>query len=348
MNRKIQQIIFPMTFLGLITLYGCTKEDQKGDLPEITTDYIEVLGTQMTMASTLNSDGGSSMKSRGFCYDTNDDVTINNNPIYTTNSNGGYGLGQESWIQYNMLPNTTYYVRAFAENSHGVSYGEELAITTGAVFTPDVPTFDLEGNPYNTVKIGSQVWMLENLKTTVYNDGTAIPYVPDEESWGDLDEVDAAAYCWLNNNPGNKNPYGALYNWKVVQTGKLAPLDWRVPTDDDWNILFRYLGGNTDFNFFAGAKMKESGTAHWSSPNEGATNESGWTGLPGMYRHSSGYYFGQYPDLNTPWSQGNWWSATSLDPSEANFVSLGSGGSSVWISHGTRFSGYSVRCIRTY
>lgn len=348
MKRKIKLMTCSITLLVFILFGGCNKEGQNENLPEIATDYIEVLGTQMSMVSTLSSDGGSGMKSRGFCFDTKPDVTINNNPVFTTNSNGGYGLGQETWIQFNLLPNTTYYVRAFAENSNGVGYGEELSITTGPVFEPDDPTFDIEGNPYTTVKIGSQVWMVENLMTRFYNDGSPIPYVPDEYTWGKLDELDEPAYCWLYNDAGNKEPYGALYNWKVVQTGKLAPLGWRVPTDDDWNILFRYLGGNVDYNFFAGAKMKEAGTAHWSSPNGGATNASGWTGLPGMYRHSSGYFLGLYPDLNTPWSQGFWWSSTSSDPAEANFIDLSSGGSGVWISHINRFYGFSVRCIRDY
>ncbi len=327
----------------LLSTSGCSKDESQGALPTISTDYIEVNGTQLTMAGTLSSDGGTNMVSRGFCYDTQSDVTRNNNPVYTSNSNPGYGEGQEIWIQYNLLPNTKYYVRAFAENSKGVAYGEELEITTGPVFTADFPVVDFEGNSYNTVKIGSQIWMAENLQSTVYNDGSAIPYVTDEEVWK---ELETPGYCWLENNSGYKVPYGALYNWHTVQTGKLAPIGWRVPTDADWTKLFQYLGGNVDFNFFAGAKMKEAGSTHWSPPNSGATNESGWTGLPGMYRHSSGFFLGQFPDLNTRWSAGYWWSATSADVTEANFVTLGSGGSAIWISHINRQYGFSVRCIK--
>ncbi|MDO9511255.1 MAG: fibrobacter succinogenes major paralogous domain-containing protein [Bacteroidales bacterium] len=344
MGKTFKSWIYTLAIMGvfLTLMSSCNKENNNGDLPVITTDLLEVLGTQLTMIGTLSSDGGFNMVSRGFCYDTKPDVTKNNNPIYISNGNGNYGQGQVTWIQCNMLPNTKYYVRAFAENENGVGYGEELSITTGDVFTIDFPVIDLEGNSYNTIKIGSQVWMVENLKTTVFNDGSAIPYEPVGDNWKKLD---TPGYCWLDNTISNKEPYGALYNWKVVQTGRLAPAGWHVPTDADWNKLFIYLGGNDNWNWYAGAKMKEAGTAHWAGPNDGATNESGWTGLPGMFRHSWGDFPSQ-SGTNLPASIGYWWSATSLDISEANFISLGSGGSAVWISHFNQRMGCSVRCVR--
>jgi uncharacterized protein (TIGR02145 family) len=133
---------------------------------------------------------------------------------------------------------------------------------------------DVDGNVYNTVTIGAQVWMAENLRTTKYNDGTSIPLVTDSTKWSDLS---TPAHCWYNNDKASyKATYGALYNWYTVATDNLCPTGWHVPTTAEWQILKDYLGSSVD-----GGKLKESGTTHWKSPNKGATNESGFTALPG-------------------------------------------------------------------
>ena len=133
---------------------------------------------------------------------------------------------------------------------------------------------DIDGNVYHTVTIGTQIWMVENLKTTRYNDGSPIPFVTDSSSWSNLT---TPGYCWYNNDTTNKNTYGALYNWFAVNTGKLAPTGWHVPTDDEWTTLTTYLGGES----IAGGKLKETGTTHWRTPNAGATNEIGFTASSG-------------------------------------------------------------------
>lgn len=162
---------------------------------------------------------------------------------------------------------------------------------------------DVDGNIYETVKIGAQEWMAENLKTTTYNDGSGIPNVTDVDEWSELEK---GAYAWYDNDVSNNDVYGALYNWYAVETGKLCPDGWRVPTDDDWTHLTDYLGGED----VAAGKLKatgtiEAGTGLWYDPNTGATNETGFTAFPGGTRiydgtfNSIGYY-------------GNWWSATEL------------------------------------
>ena len=114
---------------------------------------------------------------------------------------------------------------------------------------------DIDGNAYHTVAIGTQVWMVENLKTTRYNDGTAIPLVTDSAVWGNL--TSTPGYCWYNNDMSMyKNLYGALYNWYAVSTEKLAPEGWHVPTNSEWGVLINYLGGDTS----AGGAMKETGS----------------------------------------------------------------------------------------
>jgi uncharacterized protein (TIGR02145 family) len=146
-------------------------------------------------------------------------------------------------------------------------------------FTTDCTVTDADGNVYNTVTIGTQIWMAENLRTTKLSDGTDIPLVADYTEWRDLA---TPGYCWYDNIPvAAGNPYGALYNGYAAHSGKLCPAGWYVPTGIEWSTLTDYLGGGLAAN----GKLKETGTNHWLSPNTGATNESGFTGLPGGYRY---------------------------------------------------------------
>jgi uncharacterized protein (TIGR02145 family) len=142
---------------------------------------------------------------------------------------------------------------------------------------------DKDGNVYTSVTIGTQVWMVENLKTTKFNDNTNIPLVSDNAQWAALS---TPAYCWYNNYAPNKNNYGALYNWYSVNTGKLCPTGWHVPTDAEWTILTTFLGDES----VAGGKLKETGTSKWYEPNTGATNETGFTAVPCGSRSSDGSF----------------------------------------------------------
>jgi uncharacterized protein (TIGR02145 family) len=171
---------------------------------------------------------------------------------------------------------------------------------------------DYDGNVYQTVKIGDQWWMAENLKATHYRDGTAIPEVTDGVAWAGLS---SGAYCEYENNSTNVATYGRLYNWFAVngdtdgngvKDKEIAPTGWHVPTDAEWITMTTYLGGGS----VAGGKMKETGTTHWESPNTGATNESGFTALPGGYRHSNGDFI----DIRY---QTYFWSSTESSSSNA-------------------------------
>jgi uncharacterized protein (TIGR02145 family) len=156
---------------------------------------------------------------------------------------------------------------------------------------------DYDGNVYNTVVIGTQTWMAENLKVTHFNDGTRISLNVANPFYNS----DSSLYCWLNNDLGNKDIYGALYNWTCALNNKLCPVGWHVPSDTEWNTLESFLGINV-----AGDKLKEFGTIHWSSPNTGATNETGFTALPGGMRvGGTPYLF-----YSSPGSVGYWWGTT--------------------------------------
>ncbi len=193
---------------------------------------------------------------------------------------------------------------------------------------------DEDGNIYNTVIIGDQEWMAENLRTTKYDDGTDINYITVNAEWQfDL----SGAFSWYNHNASNKHPYGGVYNWFAVNSFHgLCPAGWEVPTISDWDELFDYLGGNI-FND-VGTKLKEKRTAHWTSPNNGATNETGFTAVPGGHRSFAGNFGGQN-------DYGRYWSRTQ---SGSNAL-----GKYMWHAalelYGETISknyGYSVRCMR--
>ncbi|MGD0342134.1 MAG: fibrobacter succinogenes major paralogous domain-containing protein [Bacteroidales bacterium] len=192
---------------------------------------------------------------------------------------------------------------------------------------------DIDGNVYKTVKIGTQVWMTGNLKTTRCNDGTAIPIVTDEKAW---EALSTPAYCWYNKDAAaNKDTYGALYNWFTVNTNKLCPHGWRVPSDADWTVLTTSLGGED----VASVKLRESGSKHWEKPNAGATNSSGFNALPGGYRNNHG----AFADVNF---FGFWWSATEYVPTAAWCRSMGCASSEVLRTFSMKKNGFSVRCVR--
>ena len=236
--------------------------------------------TTLGQAPTVSSSAATSVTTTGATLNG----TVNANYLSTTVSfeyglTLGYGqtvTAMQSPVTGNTITNvnasitglsagTTYYYRVIAINSLGTNYGNEISFTT---VYPSVN--DVDGNTYNVVAIGTQVWMAENLKTTKYKNGTAIPLITDLTAWMSLT---TPGYCWYDAT------YGALYNFYTLSTGSLCPTGWHIPSDAEWTTLTDYLGGET----VAGGKLKETGTAHWTTPNSGATNAFGFKGLPGVY-----------------------------------------------------------------
>jgi uncharacterized protein (TIGR02145 family) len=193
---------------------------------------------------------------------------------------------------------------------------------------------DIDGNTYQTVKIGTQVWMKENLKTSKYRDGTQIPTDLDKNEWGNTTSGACAIY---NNDQANKNKYGKLYNWYAVTDRRgLCPANWHVPSDKEWNILEYFLGGID----VAGGKMKTTtGWNDYNGQNGNGTNESGFSGLPGGSRDSNGTYYivGKF---------GFWWSSTEFSTTNAWGRDLGYGIGSAGQYNGDKQDGFSVRCLR--
>lgn len=191
---------------------------------------------------------------------------------------------------------------------------------------------DVDGNVYHTIKIGTQTWMVENLKVTKYRDGSIIPNITSSTQWASLT---TGAWCYYNNNSQNNNDYGKLYNWYTVNDSRgLAPAGWHVPSNTEWSTLESNLGGTN----VAGGKLKETGTAHWNSPNTGATNSSSFTALPGGANLSPSY-------MNLK-NVGYWWASSSIGTNGYCLqLSVGSGTASGNMQASKNF-GFSVRCIK--
>lgn len=192
---------------------------------------------------------------------------------------------------------------------------------------------DKEGNVYKTVTIGSQVWMAENLRSTKFRNGDPIPIVSANSAWSALK---AGGFCWYNNETANKNLYGALYNWfVVVDPRNVAPAGWHIPSNEEWTALTNFLQGKSQ----AGGKLKETGTSHWSDPNSGALNSTGFTALPGGYRAKDGVF----KNLSFV---GAWWATTEYTQSVAWYRYVDYGTGNIYGVSTYKTCGLSIRCIK--
>lgn len=335
-----------MTFFVLlgsvIVLTNCKKKEDTSS----TTNTKPTAPTATTTSATWISQAWATMN--GSIIANNDFTTItfeyDTATSYgnTINANPDTVSGNLSTAVYSNLTgltgNTTYHYRVKAVNSIGTTYGSDLTFTTTGPwvsninFNPDLTygsVSDNDGNTYKTIQIGTQTWMAENLKTTKYNDNTSIPLVTNNSAWAGLS---TPGYCWYNND---SITYGAIYNGYTINTGKLCPSGWHVPSDAEWTTLTTFLGGE----IIAGNKQKETGSLHWQSPNSGASNESGFTALPGGYR----YYGGTFSNIR---SQGYWWSGTESSAIEAYYRDIYLSYGNVDRGSSSKKSGFSVRCIK--
>ncbi|MCX6257884.1 MAG: hypothetical protein NTW49_08325 [Bacteroidia bacterium] len=323
----------------------CIRNDTiYASLPTVTTDSItSITQTSATIEANVSSDGGEFVVSRGICWNTTGSPTLSNSHMY----NNYTGLGNFTCNMTGLANNTLYYVRTFAANNIGITYGNEINFTTlissNGVPCTGLPTItDYDGNVYNTVLIGTQCWMRENLKTTHYADGTSLP---DGSNAGDLTNNNSAKYWFVyDNNTINKITYGLLYTWTAAMNNApssnnipsgvqgVCPNGWHLPSDAEWIQLRTFLDGDTSAYY----KLRESGTSHWNSDNSNITNETGFTLLPGGHRVYLGWYEGLEGESRT-------WTATQ------------NGSSSAWYQivifpmqslSNIKSDGYSVRCLK--
>ncbi|MFD1258356.1 fibrobacter succinogenes major paralogous domain-containing protein [Mucilaginibacter terrae] len=219
-------------------------------------------------------------------------------------------------------------------NSNNTADIKQLDAVSNNFFKNSEDITDHDGNIYHTIIIGKQVWMAENLKVTHYNNGCEIPQIKEDKAWR---ELNIGAYCNYNNKKTNSAIYGNLYNWYAVNDDrKLAPKGWHVPTQEEWNILIDYLGGNTT----AGSKVKATGTKYWEVPNTTSTNQSGFNAIPGGNRNNNGMF------ENLGFSASFWSSTTEPKVDFAKNYSLISGITAIKADVDDRKCGLNVRCLK--
>ena len=236
----------------------------------------------------ITDDGGAAITARGVCWSTSPNPTVNDNKTID-----GSGTGSFTSTLTGLHVNTTYYVRAYATNSFGTTYGNERSFYVLPPCGEDF-TNTRDSIVYKTVMIGNQCWMAENLaylpkvsRSVSESSGTPINYVYGYQGTS----VSAAKAT------ENYSTYGVLYNWHAAL--EACPAGWHLPSDDEWKELEMFLGmskSEADSEGYRrideeGGKLKENGTAHWDSPNTGANNESGFIGLPGGYRFYDGSFY---------------------------------------------------------
>jgi uncharacterized protein (TIGR02145 family) len=293
----------------------------------------------------ITNDGGVSIVLRGVCY------SINSNPnMGNSRTEEGSGIGSFTSTLRSLSPSTTYYARSYAKNSQGVVvYGNEVSFSTNTSngFSSCGGVTDVDGNSYQTVQIGTQCWTQSNLKVSKYRNGDSIPTGLNNSAWLN---TTSGAFAIYDNNPVNDGLYGKLYNhYAVMDTRGLCPTGWHVPTDEEWNVMVKYLDPNADTfciicwqSGIAGGALKSTATqpnpGGWNTPNTGATNSSGFSAGPGGQQTGVGF-----SDLG---NLGCWWLSSPSGPIAWNRILYTNFGSSVTRDPHSRNAGFSVRCLR--
>ena len=298
-----------------------------------TTSITSISSHNATCQGEVVLDAGYSVTDRGFCYAQTSHPTLTDSIIHN-----GNGLGIFMSNLNNLMPNTTYYIRAYAVNVNGVSYGNELFFTTmsGNLYVPGNGVSDINGNTYSTIILGSQEWFAENLRAESYSNSDPIPNISTCSGWNNLI---GGAWAYYNNDTAYNIPYGKLYNgYTILDSRKICPIGWHVPTKAEWDSLITYLGN------FVSLKMKVTGSQYWDNTTHFPTNESGFSAYAGGKRSSgTGCQFGLMG------TRGQWWTNTDIFGNGLSIQSIYIDGSSYQLpdfSDESVKTAFSIRCLK--
>lgn len=328
--------------VSLICFGGCDN-DSTSLVPEINTSKLKrVKQTSAVSGGSVTDDGGEPISARGVVWSKTSKPTILENEGITLD---GVGTGEFVSSITNLSPSTSYFLRAYATNSKGTSYGNEISLlTSGGVVGTGVT--DIDGNEYSTVIIGETEWMAENLRTTTYRNGVPIPIITENLEWANLT---TGACCRYFNDGSLSYDHGNLYNWYAVSSGNLCPVGWRVPTDEDWKVLEGTVDSQYEvddpvwsINGFRGydAGQNIKATYGWRYDINGGTDIFGLSCTPSGGR---GGYSGGFGSMG---NCGYWWTSTPFDNSNAWARGLYYMSVSVSRYSDIKKSAYSVRCIK--
>ena len=309
----------------------CIKDSgEPGTIPSVLTlDATESTETSAVLKWQVTNNGGSAVTETGVYIGTDPDPLTGGTKVVAT-----FNEGTVSLTLPGLLHSTCYYFCAYAINGAGEAKGNEKNFVT-TILSEESTVTDIDGNTYRTVRLWDKWWMAENLRVTRFADGVPVTLEEDPAAWSTASEP---ALCWYNNDSaGYADTYGALYNWHSAASGKLCPTGWHVPSAEEWSGLIAHLGGQDH----AGGRLKESGTSHWIAPNKGATDEAGFTALPGGFRRLGGTFSGAGV-------YGRWWSATEAEyeVDNASNMNLYYSQTSAFSRSDNKGEGYSVRCVR--
>jgi len=315
----------------------CLKDSQT--LPALTTAAISAItDTTAFSGGNITSDGGAAITARGICWSTSQNPTIEG---YKTISDST-GIGAFTSKIKGLTADSTYYVRAYATNSVGTAYGEQVSFKTSKAVLQTVT--DIDGNVYHTLKIGNQIWMVENLKTSKYRNGESITNFTDATSWSN---TTIGAWCDNNNSTTNATKYGHLYNWYAVNDNrKIAPIGWHIPTDEELTILINYISEHSANSTNVVKAMAtnsdwkiDSSVTGSVGNNLSINNSSGFSALPGGHCDGSGTFYGLT-------SVGNWWTSSINSALDAKYFYISYNSNTLNRTSIFMHYGLSVRCIK--
>ena len=323
-------------------LTECKKE--KATLPILITAAVSnITWSTATSGGNVTDIGGATISASGVCWST-----LINSTITNSKTTDGTGIGAYMSSITGLTPVTTFYLRAYATKSVGTAYGSEISFATSSTSTS---VTDINGNVYNTIIIGNQVWMQQNLKTTKYSNGDLIGTTVYASFDLDKSNEIKPKYQWVYNGmESNVALYGRLYTWyTIIDSRNVCPIDWHVPTDVEWTTLTDYLTNNGYSYNGSGDKIAKSlaATFGWSKAgtagnigyDQTSNNSSGFAALPSGARYPYGSFGGIV-------SEGIWWSATKNDTTDAWNRSLYNSQSIIERGAWNKRIGYSVRCLR--
>jgi uncharacterized protein (TIGR02145 family) len=346
MNKK-NRILLLISLLVASVIISCNKDENNDETSNNnpTCNIISpsngeeiIKGTSVNISVDAEDSDGSINEVRYFI----DEISVDSSDSFPYNFE--WETAEES------LGNHTIKATAIDNESGSASDEIIISIVTNVGPCPGMPAItDIDGNTYNTVQIGDQCWMKENLKTTTYNNGTSIPNVTGDNSWASLI---TGAYVWNENDITWKNSYGALYNWySIVDPKGLCPSGWHVPTNVEWTALTDFIGGTgaphgnelkscRQENSPLGGECDTFDHPRWDQDNsDRGTDDYGFSGLPGGNRYYEGLFY-------TVGRNGNWWTSTESSSTKAFYRNLSRIYGYVGSSTFNKGSGKSVRCIR--